>query len=356
MLVTIPMLFKRLLVLGAALALDFTPSFPQPAASSDNAVTIQSADAGRLALQRQIWGTSGFPADAEPSAEPLKPSSPDWTRGTEEMGLSGYSGFARLEKLAFALPGGLTAIGYHLVANGHLNRLVIVHQGHYCGFDHPGTGLEAAIKTLLSRGYSVATLYMPRPSPCSDRGMVPFHRELFKRFAGDLSGSPLQLFLDSAAQTVNYAEKTSHYARIDMIGLSGGGWATTVYAAADRRIRLSVPVAGSRPRSLPACGLNLNDPEQNAIASYLDLYALGSLGAGRRQIQVLNKYDTCCFQVICGKENLEPRIRSYEETVVEADKKLGGGNFSVYIDADSHAHQISAVVLEKVILPALQLP
>ena len=140
-----------------------------------------------------------------------------------------------------------------------------------------------------------------------------------------------------------------------MVGLSGGGWTTTVAAAVDPRIKLSVPVAGSFPRQLP-CGINVNDPEQDAIASYLNLYALGSLGAGRRQVQVLNEYDRCCFKVKCDRpvHDNQPDIQKYERLVQDADQRLGGGRFSVHIDFDSHRHQISANVAQEVILPALK--
>ena len=41
--------------------------------------------------------------------------------------------------------------------------------------------------------------------------------------------------------------QTLGYKRVVMVGLSGGGWTTTVAAAIDPRIDLSIPVAGSLP-------------------------------------------------------------------------------------------------------------
>lgn len=202
-----------------------------PAALKDDRVTITSPDAARAALRRQIWGKASLPR-AQPTVTSLKPSDPEWTRITDEMGLSGSSAFDRVEKLSFALAAGQSAIGYYFVAKGGSKRLVIAHQGHGCTFGPPGAGLQRLVGELLHNGYSVVTLYMPRPADCKDHDLVSYHQELFKKVAGKLHGSPLQLFLEPAAQTVNYAVK-SGYSRVDMVGLSGGGWTTTVYAAID---------------------------------------------------------------------------------------------------------------------------
>jgi PhoPQ-activated pathogenicity-related protein len=39
------------------------------------------------------------------------------------------------------------------------------------------------------------------------------------------------------------------YKHIVMAGLSGGGWTTTIAAAIDPRIQLSIPIAGSIPQA-----------------------------------------------------------------------------------------------------------
>ena len=326
---------------------------PASAALKDETVTITSAAAARAALRRQIWGEANLPR-TQPTVTSIPRSDPEWTKITDEMGLGNSSEFERVEKLSFALAAGQSAIGYHFVPKGGSKRLVIVHQGHGCTFGPPGAGLQRLVGELLRNGYSVVTLYMPRPAVCKDHDLVSYHQELFQKVNGKLYGSPLQLFVEPVARTVNYALK-SGYSRVDLIGLSGGGWTTTLYAAIDPRIRLSIPVAGTFPRPLP-CGINTDDPEQNAIASYLNLYVLGSLGRDRRQIQILNEYDACCFKVRCDdppRDN-EPAIRNYERLVAEADRKLGGGSFTVHIDYGSRQHQISADVVRQVILPALR--
>src|ERR1041385_7687309 len=84
-----------------------------------------------------------------------------------------------------------------------------------------------------------------------------------------------------------------------MVGLSGGGWTTTLYAAIDPRIRKSFPVAGSIPLYLYSdhyqTDAEQSRPELYSLAGYPDLYVLGSSGIGRKQVQILNHSDSCCF-------------------------------------------------------------
>ncbi|HEY7354155.1 MAG TPA: hypothetical protein VH596_15415 [Terriglobales bacterium] len=337
----------------ASMAATVTATSVAQSGKKDDDVTITSVASARKALREQIWGEADLP-HTFPAVSVLKKSDPQRKQIIREMGLADLSQFRQVEKLSFALAAGQSAVGYHFVANGDSKRLVIVHQGHACTFGPSSMGLQRLVGKLLSNGYSVVTLYMPRPANCENQDMVSYHSELFKSVSGKLHGSPLQLFVGPALQTLNYAFK-SGYSRVDMIGISGGGWTTTVYAAVDPRIKLSIPIAGTFPRHLP-CGINVDDPEQDSIASYMNLYVLGSAGEGRRQIQVLNEYDSCCFKVKCDnpQRDNEPDIKNYEAAINRADHALGGGNFSVYIDRGSRRHQISAEVLNNVIIPALR--
>ena len=56
---------------------------------------------------------------------------------------------------------------------------------------------------------------------------------------------------------VNFA-KAQGYSKIVMVGLSGGGWTTTVAAGLDPRIDLSIPIAGSLPFAMRYVVLLLN--------------------------------------------------------------------------------------------------
>ena len=138
-----------------------------------------------------------------------------------------------------------------------------------------------------------------------------------------------------------------------MAGLSGGGWTTTLYAAVDPSIRYSFPVAGSIPLYLRTGG-SVGDKEQYLeefyrIAGYPDLYVLGALGPGRKQVQILNRHDDCCFgekQHDYARSGLEyePAFRVYEKQVQAAVH--GAEHFRLVIDDSAPRHMISAEAVQ----------
>lgn len=191
---------------------------------------------------------------------------------------------------------------------------VLYHQGH-----HPSGALiggRRVIHALLDAGHTVIALSMPGtgrmvepktiptqdgPAPLSRaRGAVHLHNALARIVPDD--GRGLDLFLTASAMATNHL--LAHLgadAPLAMLGLSGGGWTTTVYMATDDRIRLGIEVAGSQPKFLDAFnGAGGGDyetfhPSLTAAAHYLDLYTLAGSGAGRSFIQILNEFDPCCF-------------------------------------------------------------
>src|SRR5262249_1050169 len=148
-----------------------------------------------------------------------------------------------------------------------------------------------------------------------------------------------------------------------MVGLSGGGWTTTVYAAIDPTIRLSLPVAGTMPLWLRSGG-SVGDTEQTLsrfyqIAGYPDLYVLGSHGTGRKRGQILNRRDDCCFgeNQHQGKLSYDDAVREYESQVRLALVKLGAahskGVFRLEIDEAAPSHMISWNAVVSTILAEL---
>ncbi len=147
-----------------------------------------------------------------------------------------------------------------------------------------------------------------------------------------------------------------------MAGLSGGGWATTIYPALDQRIGMSFPVAGSIPLYLRS-GFSEGDMEQYDPAfygqsHYIDFYVLATT-QGRRSVQILNRHDDCCF----GEKQhnatqwgpWSAAMRAYEARVVAAVESIAGlGQFELVIDDDATAHMISHWAIDNVIIPLLE--
>ena len=131
-----------------------------------------------------------------------------------------------------------------------------------------------------------------------------------------------------------------------MIGISGGGWTTTLCAAIDTRIQHSYPVAGSLPLFLRSeCSRDWGDYEQSLpgfyrIANYPELYMMGSNGIGRKQFQILNQYDACCFGGI--------KYRIYENILKNRIKEVGNSEYDIYLDSSHKEHKISKQALNVV--------
>src|SRR5882724_11589473 len=64
------------------------------------------------------------------------------------------------------------------------------------------------------------------------------------------SSYAVRFFVEPIAAALNCLLADGGYRSVYMVGLSGGGWTTTLYAAIDPRVRRSYPVAGSLPQYL----------------------------------------------------------------------------------------------------------
>lgn len=268
------------------------------------------------------------------------------------------------------------------------SKLAIVHGGHMPEDpkQHLAFGLSDTVNQLLRDGYVVAIIQMPlvgwnRDADCVIEGKkfeirqrsVPGHDELFSKVEPTLKAGTMRFFLEPITQALNelLAEYPSPKQTL-MIGLSGGGWTTHLYAAVDPRVDVSIPVAGALPLyARPFSPGSAGDSEQEyrpifgeedsnkdgvldratGIASWLEVFALGGIapkdGRPRKQIQVLNQFDSCCFNGEIYK--------SYAEPLRQLASGINHGDWSVFIDATHRSHLISPHVLknvlEKVVVP-----
>lgn len=204
--------------------------------------------------------------------------------------------------------------GYFL-ANEHPNgALALYHSGH--GTRVLEEGMQT-IQAMLAAGYDVLALSMP-PEPHAQ-----YHS--------------LRPFLEPVALAVNYATRRTQYREIVMVGLSGGGWTTVVYAALDPRIDRSYPIAGSLPMIFRTEAKDVADFEQQLPGlpvSYFDLYLMAA-SDGRQQVQVFNREDPCCFA--------GTKAMGYRNDVAARAEALGG-DFDVLI-AENDQHSLQSGLL-----------
>jgi hypothetical protein len=210
---------------------------------------------------------------------------------------------ARVDQYVASMSNGQTNTSNFYTANSsNNNRVVIFNPGHQAYSMGSGTGnchwtvfpsgewLQPMLQALLAAGYNVFAMNMP------DCGSVAGHNTLF----GTYGNTAMSYFFEPAVQAMNYWDTNYSFRDYNMIGLSGGGWTTTILPAVDTRIKISIPVAGSWPGIWFTLGINPGDEEENwvnwyTVAGFLDLYIMSSFGPNRRQFQILNYSDNCCF-------------------------------------------------------------
>lgn len=330
----------------------------------DRAITIHSgrqAEQKRRALIDYLWGKEGFPEGRFPDVVQTNVVSP----------VKQLNSLSRVDEFRINMAPGLQGMAYHFIAEKPNRELVVVHHGHACTLDDDpsprdaGYGLQRTINGLLREGYGVLGVFMPHMQPGDCTGG---HDAMFKKHT-NIVGSPIKYFLEPTAISLNYLKKRGRAGRLPnyrdfhMIGLSGGGWTTTVYAAVDPTIRCSFPIAGTIPLYLRTGG-SVGDREQiepsfYKIAGYPDLYILGTAGRSRKQVQILVERDDCCF----GQAQHDAKsagmayadaMREYERRVQAALKEIKSGSFRLEIDDTAPSHMISHHAIEKIILAELK--
>jgi hypothetical protein len=329
----------------------------------DRSITVRSAAQvaqKRSALIQYLWDTNGFPTRL-----------PDETRTNIPCPVKKLEHLKRVDELHIRMAPGLEGLAWHFLADQPQGELVIVHHGHACTLDDDpspndvGYGLWRTIQGLLREGFGVLGVFMPhmRPGDCTGK-----HEAMFEI---KTAASPIKYFLEPTAISLNYMKDAKRvaldefprYRAFHMIGLSGGGWTTTIYAAIDPTIRCSFPVAGSIPLYLRSGG-SIGDREQfeptfYRLAGYPDLYVLGAAGRDRKQVQVLVRRDDCCFGVAqhdahAGGLPYAEAMREYETRVQGAVKEIGAGSFRLEIDDKAPSHMISHSTIENVLLRELK--
>ncbi|WP_204076629.1 hypothetical protein [Planotetraspora phitsanulokensis] len=316
--------------------------------------TMADIDDKRVRLIDYIWKGAGLPTTM-PKVEPgvALPAA-----------IADLTGVRQTTKLTIPLRYGVKATQYLLTPTkvGTKLRLAIYHTGHG---ENPIIRVRT-VQALLDLGYAVL---------CSDMPFVGWNVQLIqdlndpKKYVDISSGtrahnrfdtyetssfSAMTFFLEPLAVGINYAQQLLRPQSISMIGLSGGGWTTTAYAAIDTRITRSYPTAGTFPfylRPGPSRE-STGDWEQGgiegasvpgfyAIVSFGDLYVMGAVGPRRAQLQILNRFDYCCFAGVGA--------RSYAPVVSHRVALIGQGTWDLLEDATHNQHQVSPYALEVIL-------
>ena len=304
-------------------------------------ITVNTTDYNELRKKaiNIIFGTSQLPKQL-----------PDSLYETIDKNWVGSQGLKRIEKFVIKQKYNINSEGYIFHPKEPNNEMVLFHEGHGADFTHD----KAAIKEWIKNGYTVYAMCMPLqgrnlpPAPIHipNMGMLNLGKDHDKMQFLD---HPLQFFINPVIVALNHASKQK-FKNIYMCGFSGGGWTTTICAGIDTRIKYSFPVAGSLPFYIRFTepSKTLHDfeqmyPELYSVVNYLDFYVLGSIGKNRKQVQILNQSDPCCF--------MGQKAYHYEPFVKEAVSKFDDGEYKLVVDTSLKKHILSSysinVILEE---------
>jgi hypothetical protein len=350
---------------GSALAADIYTELPPKLANYDATPLVHIWNKAEAETRRQhvveyIWSSGKLPIAKLPKALSVYNNQGAFPLELEAISAAGV---ARVERLDVHVDFDYHHISFllHPSNASQSKRLVVIHQGHQ---GELVDGIAILANRILAQGFTVLLMQMPltgwntsntfkipKGVVTIDQRSVGGHNQMFSILAGQ-GGSPLRFFIEPVIVGINhFIDLHNDFQDISMCGLSGGGWTTHVAAAIDSRISLSIPVAGAYPLFLrPYYPGSTGDTEQilpalyKDRASWLDLYILAGDLPGRRQIQLLNKYDTCCFYGV--------GCHTYKDIVGFASTNLGG-QWECVLDSTHKAHQISMWAIETVIEPAL---
>ena len=310
-----------------------------------------------------LWKAKGWPATNMPASVATVPT----TNWVYALGTN----VGRVDRLDIAMDYSMHAFAYHIHAARSCNRLLLYHNGHDVSFADDEDNMVRTLRLFLNEGHDVMIFCLPlcggnSTSAFDVPGDWPLEVSLTEDCYGSVQGhdrmgiilengqgSFIRFFLEPVVVALNYVQAYYSYRDINMVGISGGGWATHMCAAIDPRISYSFPTAGSLPLYLRVgeCSTGYNDAEQiwaplfENTASWLDVYVLGAFGEGRQQVHILNQYDSCCFSGV--------QYKTYEPFVTNLVASLGAGDYRVYMDMGQTSHTISDSVLTNVIRPTI---
>lgn len=226
------------------------------------------------------------------------------------------------------------------------NEAVIYQNGH--GED-PNIEIRC-INRLLKEGFIVIRINMPLKGENEvptyyfpNMGNIKIENHEILNYLPN----PYLSYFAPIRSSILYVKEKYNINTFHMMGISGGGWTTQLYAAMDTTIKRSYAIAGSVPIEYRFISpydkgdAEQHDPRIYSNISYPEIYVLGAAGYNRSQIHILNKYDPCCFQAEAGKY--------YKKAICEKINMLKVGEFQFIADSTEKTHTISDYALEHII-------
>ena len=247
----------------------------------------------------------------------------------------------------------MNSISYLFTPTISNKKLVIFHQGHA---EQDFLEDKTKISEFLDNGFSVLIFSLPvhgmnnEPILEFERfGKLRLNSHNHFNLIDNEYFHPLKFFVEPIIVSLNYIEQNLDYDNYYMVGLSGGGWTTTLTSALDHRISKNYSIAGSFPLYMKSDRLNFGDYEQSkpelySIATYEELYIMSSFYTDQRSVQIFIYNDPCCFQA-----ELYEKFPYGNAIQKQLDILGGGGKFSVFLDNSTRVHEISDHALSLVL-------
>lgn len=322
----------------------------------------------REALKVAIWG-SGSPTIPGPAYTSL-PDGKCCGAPTTDPALASY--FGRAPSYSVWLPFNLGTVlagsiwqRSYFASFPDTTCLAVYIQGHGGGYFRPSdypvqfpegylsTGTLALLRQLAAGGCDLLLVSMPHDGEnVFARGYVgvpsDYVHQSYHGYYGlptfqPSSGSPIQFFVTTTVASMNWALARRSYDKVAVLGLSGGGWTTTIVAALDPRVTHSYAMAGSQPLDFRK---SEGDWEQLEPAlwrqfDYSDLYLMAVAEPARKAMLLYGRRDPCCFS--------PGAVTAFGPLLLNIARTNGYGPLSIKVNKSSVMHDVEPEYISAIV-------
>ena len=159
--------------------------------------------------------------------------------------------------------------------------------------------------------------------------------------------SPLQLYFDPLALSLNLIDQQYNYTSYHLIGSFDGAWEATVYSAIDPRIKTSYAIYPPLPffvatnsDSTSLRNYEYFHPKFTKITNYPELYVMASHGKGRKHIQLIDTSNPHRYN--------EEGYKAYADEVARRVETLDAGDFETRVFDTKQQKESLVLVLKQI--------